>query len=68
MTIHTQLRQERLKQGLTIRKTAELMGCAKDGKPYWGLVQKIEKGGNVQFKSLEKMANALGKSILTTLK
>lgn len=67
MKIHEQLKAERKKQGLSIREVAERMDCFKDGKLHWGIIQKIENGGNVQLISLKRFAKALGKSISTKL-
>lgn len=67
MKIHEQLKAERKKQGLTIREVAERMECFKDGKLHWGIIQKIESGGNVQLVSLERMAKALKKKLVSKL-
>lgn len=67
MKIHEQLKAERKKQGLSIRQVAEKMDCFKDGKLHWGIIQKIENGGNVQLVSLERFAHALGKKLSVKL-
>lgn len=67
--IHTKLKQARISKGVTIRQLAEAMKLkSKSGKTNWYLIQKIESGGNVNYRSYVRYAAALGLTIETILK
>lgn len=67
--IHTQLKTERLKREITVRKLAELMAIkSKKGNVTWHVIQRIENGQNVNYSSYVRYAAALGLVIETNLK
>lgn len=67
--IHVQLKSERLKREITVRKLAELMYIkSKKGNVTWHVIQRIENGQNVNYSSYVRYAAALGLVIETNLK
>lgn len=67
--LHQQLRAERIKKKITVRELAERMNIrSKKGNLSWYVIQKIEKGMNVNYSSYLRYAAALGLKIETKLK